>query len=75
LRRRPPPPLAFIGTPGMGVNLWGASPLYENGSLKEGSIPNVTPIDKVRGEGNCGRANDRGEEAGAKAARLRTETP
>ena len=38
----------------MGVNLWGASPLDENGSLKEGSIPNVTPIDKVLGEGNCG---------------------
>ena len=50
-----------------------------------------TPIDKVLGEGNCGRATDRGEEAcecvrkcrpdnavgriHAKAARLRTETP
>jgi hypothetical protein len=50
-----------------------------------------TPIDKVRGEGNCGRVTDRGEEAcecvrkyrpdiavgriHAKAARLRTETP
>ena len=48
------------------------------------------PIDKVRGEGNCGRATDRGEEACecvrkyrpdfavgrilTKAARLRTET-
>ena len=48
------------------------------------------PIDKVRGEGNCGRVTDRGEEAcecvpkyrpeiavgriHAKAARLRTET-
>ena len=50
-----------------------------------------TPIDKVRGEGNCGRVTDRGEEAcecvrkyrpdnavgriPAKPARLRTETP
>ncbi len=30
------PQRAFIGTPGMGVNLWGASPLYEDESLKEG---------------------------------------
>ena len=51
----------------------------------------IAPIDKVRGEGNCGRATDRGEEAcecvrkcrpdfaagriPTKAARLRTETP
>ena len=51
----------------------------------------IAPIDKVRGEGNCGRATDRGEEACecvrkcrpdfaagrilTKAARLRTETP
>ena len=50
----------------------------------------TTPIDKVRGEGNCGRVTDRGEEARecarkyrpdcaagrilTKAARLRTET-
>ena len=50
----------------------------------------IAPIDKVRGEGNCGRATDRGEEACecvrkyrpvfavghilVKAARLRTET-
>jgi hypothetical protein len=27
-------------TPVMGVNLWGVSPLYETGSLKEISIPN-----------------------------------
>ena len=70
--------------------LWGASPLYENEGLKEGSIPPVTPIDKVLGEGNCGEVTDRGKEAcecvrqadnqfvvgriHAKAARLRTET-
>lgn len=38
----------------MGVNLWGASPLYENGTLKEDKIPSVAPIEKVRGEGHCG---------------------
>ena len=27
------------GTPSMGVNLWGASPLYEIGSLKEAKMP------------------------------------
>ena len=35
------PPHRLTGTPDMGVNLWGVSPLYENGSLKEDSTPNV----------------------------------
>ena len=43
-----------FGAPGMAFHLWGVSPLYENEGLKEGSIPTVTPIDKVLGEGNCG---------------------
>jgi len=47
----------------MAYDLWGSSPLYENGILKEGRIPTVTPIDQVQDEGNCGRAIDRGEEA------------
>ena len=34
----------------------------------------IAPIDKVRGEGNCARATVGGKEAGARAARLRTET-
>ncbi len=34
----------------------------------------TAPIDKARGEGNCVEATRRGEEAGASAARLRTET-
>ena len=37
----------------MAYNQWGASPLYENEDLKEGSIPTVTPIEQVRDEGNC----------------------
>ena len=68
----------------------GASPLYENESLKEGSIPAVTPIDQVLDEGNCGEVTNRGKAAAnvplscqefsvdsrilIKAARLRTET-
>ena len=54
-------------TPSTGVNLWGASPLYETGSLKEAKHAKwIAPIDKVRGDGNCGAATIRGEEAGAK---------
>ena len=49
-----------IGTPSMGVNLWGVSPLYENENLKEGSIPTVTPIGEVLDEGNCVRVTERG---------------
>ena len=29
----------LVGTPSMGVNFWGASPLYETGSLKETNMP------------------------------------
>ena len=46
--------------PGMPTNLWGASPLYENGSLKESSIPTVTPIEQLLDEGNCGRVYNTG---------------
>ena len=34
----------------------------------------TTPIGKALGEGNCVRATEGGKEAGAKTARLRTET-
>ena len=60
------------------------------GVLRRSVYQMITPIDKARGEGNCGRVTDRGEEACecvrkyrpdfaagrilAKAARLRTET-
>ena len=54
----------------MAINLRGVSPLYENESLKEGSIPTVTPIDKILDEGNCGRAIDRGKEACECAGKL-----
>ena len=58
-----PRPLERLGTPGMACNLWGVSPLYENEGLKEGSIPTVTPIDKILEIRNCVRATNRGEEA------------
>ena len=47
----------------MPINLWGASPLYENESLKESIIPIVFPIDQVLDEGNCERVTNRGKEA------------
>ncbi len=47
----------------MACDLWGESPLYEEEGLKEGSLPTVTPIDKVPDEGNCGEVTNRGEEA------------
>ena len=47
----------------MAINLWGVSPLYEFESLKVGSIPTLTPIDKVLDEGNCVMVTERGEEA------------
>jgi hypothetical protein len=46
-------------TLGMGVNLWGESPLYEN--LK---VFIVIMLTKVRAEGKGGRANNRLKEAG-----------
>ena len=54
----------YVGTPGMGVNLSGASPVCEDEDLTVGGTPTVTPIDKALAEGNCGRVTDRGEEAG-----------
>ena len=59
----PRSPVHRFGTPGMAINLWGVSPLYENEVLKVGSIPTVTPIEKVLEACNCGRVTDRGEEA------------
>ena len=52
-----------LGTPGMACDLWGESPLDENEDLKVGSIPTVTPIEKVLETRNCVRATERGEEA------------
>ena len=47
----------------MVYDLWGESPLDENEDLKVGSIPTVTPIEKVLETRNCVRATERGEEA------------
>ena len=46
-----------------GDQLVGCKSLHEFESLRMGSIPTVTPIDKVLEEGNCGEATNRGEEA------------
>ena len=45
-------------TPGTGVNLWGASPLYVN-------PVNVQTLTKVLAEGKGGIVRDRPKEAGA----------
>jgi len=58
-----PPQLGCMVRPTWACDSWGASPLYENEDLKEGSIPTVTPIEQVRDEGNCGEVTNRGEEA------------
>jgi len=84
-------PVHGLCTPGMGVILWGASPLCSFGILRRSVYQMTPPIEQALGEGNCGRATDRGEEACecvrkhrpdfavgrilTKAARLRTETP
>jgi hypothetical protein len=58
----------------MGVILWGASPPVRVWGSRGSSVyPMTAPIDKVRGEDNCGRGTDRGEEVKASAARRRTE--
>ena len=62
-----------LGTPSMGVSLWGVSPLYETGSLKEDHYAKWI-IRSTKYEAKA-TADFRGEEAGASPARLRTETP
>jgi len=56
----------------MAINLWGASPLYENESLKGSSIPTVTLIDKILDEGNCVRVTERGKEASKRSIGVAT---
>jgi hypothetical protein len=50
-------------TPGTGVMLWGASPLYEIGNFSVTVYQMFHDESQVRDEGNCGEATDRGEEA------------
>ena len=52
------------GTPGMGVIVMGCKSPVQDWESRRSSVYQMTaPIDKVRGEGNCGRVTDRGEEA------------
>ncbi len=55
--------LRNASTPSMGVNLWGESPLYENGTQIGRQYSKCHLLSEVRGEGNCGEATNRGEEA------------
>ena len=56
------------GTPGMGVNLWGESPLCVN------PVNVFKSLAQILAEGKGGTARDRLEEASAKAMSRRTET-
>ena len=53
----------FLGTPVMGIGLWGSSPLCEIGISRRSVYQMTTSREQARGEGNCGRATDRGKEA------------
>ena len=50
------------GTPVMGIGLWGLSPLCEIGISRRTVYQMTTSREQARGEGNCGRATDRGKE-------------
>lgn len=52
-----------FGTPVMGMSLWGSSPLYEIGKSGRSVYQMTASREEVQGEGNCGRATDRGKEA------------
>ena len=47
----------------MGIGLWGLSPLCEIGISRRSVYQMTTSREQARGEGNCGRATDRGKEA------------
>jgi len=38
----------------MAFGLWSEIPLVDTEGLKEGNMPTVIPIDKIRDEDNCG---------------------
>ena len=50
-------------TPVMGIGLWGSSPLCEIGISRRSIYQTTTSREQARGEGNCGRATERGKEA------------
>ncbi len=58
----------------MGCHPSGSVPCARPGVSRRSVYQMTTPIGKALGEGNCVRATVGGKEAGAKPARLRTET-
>ncbi len=52
-----------IGTPVMGIGLWGLSPLCEISVARRSVYQMTTSGEQARGEGTCGRATNRGKEA------------
>jgi len=71
---RPYPMYARHGHKFMGCRPSGSVPCARLGVSRRSVYQMTTPIDKALGEGNCVRATVGGKEAGAKPARLRTET-
>ena len=47
----------------MGIGLWGLSPLCEIGISRRSVYQMTTSKEQARGQGNCGRATERGKEA------------
>ena len=62
-RGRPATWVQWLDTPVMGIGLWGLSPLCEIGISRRSVYQMTTSREQARGEGNCGRATDRGKEA------------
>jgi hypothetical protein len=60
---RSPASVHRIGTPVMGISLWGSSPLCEIGISRRSVYQMTTSREQARGEGNCARATERGKEA------------
>ena len=60
---RSPASVHRIGTPVMGISLWGSSPLCEIGISRRSVYQMTTSREQALGEGNCARATERGKEA------------
>jgi hypothetical protein len=52
-----------FGAPVTSICLWGSSPPCKTGISRRSVYQSQTSREQARGEGNCGRSNDRGKEA------------
>jgi hypothetical protein len=56
---RSPTSVHRIGTPVMGISLWGSSPLCEIGISRRSVYQMATSREQALGEGNCASEGDR----------------